>query len=98
MTKKEFYQSKAWRELSRAFLISKNYVCERCGNPAEIAHHKTYLTAQNVNRPEIALNPDNLQALCLTCHNNEHFSNGGAIAANLEFDHNGDIHPVKTGK
>jgi hypothetical protein len=33
--------------------------------PAEIAHHKIYLTAENVTDPDIALNPDNLEALCL---------------------------------
>lgn len=86
-----FYHSKAWKRLSRAFLLSKNYICERCGAPAEIAHHKIYLTAENVTDPNIALNPDNLEALCLDCHNREHFGTGGATAAGLVFDENGDL-------
>ena len=64
MSKAAFYRSAAWRRLSRAFLLSRNYICERCGQPAEIAHHRRYLTPQNVNNPDISLNPDNLEALC----------------------------------
>ena len=91
MNKALFYQSKAWRRLSRAFLLSKSYICERCGNPAGFAHHKTHITAANVGNPDITLNPANLEALCLECHNTEHFGTGGAIAAGLEFDGNGDL-------
>ena len=43
MTQAQFYHSRAWRKLSKAFLMSKHYICERCGQPAEIAHHKQYL-------------------------------------------------------
>lgn len=91
MTKQEFYHSKAWKHLSRAFLLSKNYICERCGKPAEIAHHKTHLTAANILDPEISLNPANLEALCVECHNTEHFGQGGATAAGLAFDENGNL-------
>lgn len=91
MTQAEFYHSTAWKRLSRAFLLSKNYICERCGKPAEIAHHRRYLTAENVLNPDISLNPDNLEALCLDCHNTEHFGQGGATAAGLTFDQHGDL-------
>ena len=91
MTRAQFYHGKAWRRLSKAFLMSKHYICERCGQPAEIAHHKIYLTAQNVLDPEISLNPGNLEALCMNCHNAEHFGQGGATAAGLAFDENGNL-------
>ena len=91
MTQPEFYHSTAWKRLSRAFLLSRNYICERCGKPAEIAHHRRYLTAENVLNPDVSLNPDNLEALCLDCHNTEHFGRGGAMAAGLTFDANGNI-------
>ncbi|MDY6086610.1 MAG: HNH endonuclease [Succiniclasticum sp.] len=91
MTQKEFYRSRAWKRLSKAFLLSRNYICERCGQPAEIAHHKIYLTAENVTDPAISLNPDNLEALCQSCHNIEHFGQGGATAARLFFDDNGNL-------
>lgn len=92
MTQAEFYHGKAWRQLSKAFLMSKHYICERCGQPAEIAHHKQYLTAQNVTDPKIALNPENLEALCQSCHNMEHFGQGGATAAGLAFDEYGNLY------
>jgi 5-methylcytosine-specific restriction endonuclease McrA len=71
--------------------MSKNYICERCGKPAEIAHHKVYLTAANVLDPEISLNPKQLEAVCLACHNEIHYGNGGAIKKGLRFMPNGDI-------
>ena len=91
MTQTQFYHGKAWRRLSKAFLMSKHYICERCGQPAKIAHHKIYLTAENVLDPEISLNPGNLEALCMNCHNAEHFGQGGATATGLTFDENGNI-------
>lgn len=96
MTRAQFYHGKAWRRLSKAFLMSKHYICERCGQPAEIAHHKIYLTAENVLDPEISLNPGNLEALCMNCHNAEHFGQGGATAAGLAFDENGNL--IQKGK
>lgn len=72
------------------FLASENYVCEICGNPAEIAHHKIYLNSRNIQNPEISLNQDMLQAVCIECHNRLH-GQGGAVCRGLEFDDNGDI-------
>ena len=37
------------------------------------------------------MNPANLESLCLECHNKEHFSKGGAIAAGYGFDGNGEL-------
>lgn len=68
----EFYNSQAWRRVSTAYMSSKNYVCERCGKPAVICHHRQWLNDVNVHDPEIALNPDNLEALCAKCHRKEH--------------------------
>ena len=91
MTQAAFYNSTAWRRLSRAFLLSKCYICERCGKPADIAHHKKHLNPANIHNPDISLNPANLEALCIDCHNTEHFSAGGAICRGLEFTPEGDI-------
>lgn len=98
MTQAAFYHLAAWRKLSRAFLLSKYYICERCGKPAEIAHHKQYITPANIHNPEITLNPDNLEALCMASHNAEHFGAGGATAAGLTFNENGDIVPTHNKK
>ena len=83
-----FYKSKAWRRVSAAYMASKCYICERCGKPATICHHKTWLNGSNVNDPNIALSFDNLEALCIECHNAEHglqhsitlFNEDGSIA------------------
>ncbi len=66
------YKSKAWRECRRGFLQSKHFICERCEGAASIAHHKVYLTPENINDQEITLNWDLLEALCLDCHTTEH--------------------------
>ena len=39
----KFYKSKQWQKLSRLYLESKHFVCERCGGVATICHHKIYL-------------------------------------------------------
>ena len=88
-----FYNSKAWRRLSKAFMLSRYYICERCGRPAEIVHHKQHLNPANIHDPAISLNPANLESLCLQCHNTEHFGAGGAVALGFDFDENGDIRP-----
>ena len=50
---KRFYASKAWRDTQKAYMQSKHYVCERCGKPAVIVHHKTYISPKNINDPNI---------------------------------------------
>ena len=83
-----FYKSKAWRRVSAAYMASQAYICERCGKPASICHHRIWLNGSNVKDPYIALNFDNLEALCIECHNAEHglrhnvtlFNSDGSIA------------------
>ena len=85
-----FYTSTAWRKTQRAYMESKHYVCERCGKPAYIVHHKTYLTPKNIGDPAITLAWDNLEALCQTCHQHEHFTSR-ATAEGLRFDASGQL-------
>ena len=67
-----FYNSKEWRRVSAVYMSSKLYTCERCGKPAQICHHKKWLNDRNVHDPSVALSFDNLEALCIECHNAEH--------------------------
>ena len=69
---KQFYLSKTWRELRDKYFNSQFGLCERCGRPALIIHHKIYLTADNIGNPDVSLNWNNLECLCLDCHNKEH--------------------------
>ena len=72
-----FYTSPAWKQCARGYRRSVGGLCERCKAkglivPAEEVHHKVHLTPANINRPEIALNWENLIALCKDCHMKEH--------------------------
>ncbi len=86
-----FYKSAAWRKVSAAYMSSKAYICERCGKPATICHHKTWLNGTNINDPAITLSFDNLEALCIECHNAEH----GAKQSVTIFNDDGSIDQVK---
>ena len=86
----KFYKGKAWQEVRNAYYISKHGICERCGKPGDIVHHKIYLNPSNINNPEISLNFDNLELLCIDCHNKEH-SAKLPVVDGLAFDENGDL-------
>ena len=75
----KFYKSKAWQNCRAAYLAKQGGLCERCLAkgllvPAEIVHHKEHLTENNYQDPDLALSFDNLEALCFSCHNAEHFA------------------------
>lgn len=88
-----FYNSAAWRKTRKLYVQSKNYTCERCGKATTnlIVHHKIYLTPKNINNPEITLNWNNLECLCIDCHNEEHIRKYGATAEDLMFDSMGNL-------
>ena len=73
----QFYNSKAWLRCKETYLESKNHLCERClakgiYEPAYIVHHKIYLTDENYGDQALMFGFDNLECLCLACHNDEH--------------------------
>jgi hypothetical protein len=87
-----FYKSKAWLECRLGFLRSKHFICERCEGAATIAHHKVYLTPENINDPDITLNWDLLEALCQECHNTEHHGSGEEVTRDgLVFNEFGEL-------
>lgn len=85
-----FYHSKAWETTRDAYMASVSHICERCGRAAKIVHHKRYLDHDSVSDPNVTLSFDNLEALCLRCHNAEHFG-GNATARGLHFDKDGNL-------
>ncbi|QEK12590.1 HNH endonuclease [Crassaminicella thermophila] len=88
---KAFYKSKAWKKCREAYIKSVYGLCERCGKPGYIVHHKILLTYQNINDPDITLNWENLEYLCQNCHNQEHHRNCKATREGLMFDGEGNL-------
>lgn len=84
-----FYTSKQWEDTRKAYLISKHYICERCGEHADMVHHKEYITPDNINNPNITLSFNNLIALCNVCHNKEHKRK--EINRRYKFDSDGNL-------
>ena len=100
-----FYNSTYWKKNSKAFALSKNCICERCGRPVYVSgitsylpkdkrlryvvHHKEYLNNDNISDDDIALGWDNLELLCINCHDIEH--NEQPTRDGLMFDENGNL-------
>ena len=86
-----FYDSLEWKRCRETYKRMKGYVCERCGNTSKkmIVHHKIHLTPFTMNDPDISLNYDNLELLCMDCHNREHFKH--EYVKRYEIGENGEI-------
>lgn len=69
---KSFYRSKEWQSTRDYVLKRDNYLCVKCGKPAEEVHHIVHLTPENIGDITITMNPDNLASLCKDCHFAEH--------------------------
>ncbi len=74
---KAFYKSKTWENCRAGYIKYVGGLCERCianglYNAGVIVHHKIHLTPDNIEIPEITLSYNNLELLCMDCHNKEH--------------------------
>lgn len=74
---KSFYSSAAWQDCRNEYMKCARYLCEDCMargiyKPAKEVHHIEELTPENIYRPEISLNFNNLVALCKECHKARH--------------------------
>lgn len=56
-----------------------------------IVHHKEYITPTNINDPYITLSYENLEYLCITCHNKIHMTTNTEIRDDISFDKEGNI-------
>lgn len=88
---KRFYNSSRWKKCRTSYIQSVFGLCERCGEPGLILHHIEYIDSTNVDDPSVTLNHDNLEYLCQTCHNKEHFKTKEVIREGLMFDEHGDL-------
>ncbi len=74
---KSFYKSIQWQKVREYCMTRDARLCVDClkngqYTPAEEVHHITELTPDNINDPNISLNPDNLVCLCRECHKKRH--------------------------
>lgn len=88
---RRFYKSARWRRCRESYILSVYGLCERCNGPGYIVHHKEYINASNIDDPNVTLNHDNLEYLCLPCHNKEHFGGVEVIRDGLMFNNDGDL-------
>lgn len=102
----KFYKSKAWKDTKNIIWYKQNLLCNRCHRavyvdgisdylPKEkrlkgIVHHKEYLTNTNYTDDNITLNLDNLEGLCIDCHNHIHFKSN-STREGISFNDEGDL-------
>jgi 5-methylcytosine-specific restriction protein A len=87
---RSFYKSKAWIRCRDAYYVSQHGICQRCHGAGLIVHHIIELTPENINDPSVTLNWDNLELLCLECHNMEH-GDVEVVQQGLAFDADGNL-------
>lgn len=65
-----FYNNREWRTLSSVYMQDKQYQCEGCGGIATEVHHVDPIQTDTgwLRR----LDYDNLMAVCVDCHNEQH--------------------------
>lgn len=94
---KKFYDSKAWKDCRRSFISYRISIdggmCQHCKDKLGfIVDHKEELTPDNINNPDITLNHNNFQYLCLECHNTKTFgTDKEIIREGLMFNGNGEL-------
>lgn len=81
----KFYNSKPWRTLRSRIRKTKRMRCDMCGrliHGKSIVDHIIEIDETNYQDESITLNEDNLQLLCIECHNTKTFQS--KINLNLE--------------
>ena len=86
---RSFYRSRAWQECRAALVADRCGLCEQCGGPGLIVHHRVRLTPANIGNPAVTLDWANLQLLCIECHNRAH--GGNSVSDGLSFDASGNL-------
>ena len=72
-----FYKSAAWQKCRQIVLERDNFLCQKClknkrVTPADMVHHIVEL----LDDWDKALDMNNLESLCNSCHNKEHPDRG----------------------
>lgn len=70
---RKFYKSKRWLRSRAAYISDRIMIdgglCEHCKKRiGQHVDHKIEITINNITDPDIMLNPENYQYLCIGCH------------------------------
>jgi 5-methylcytosine-specific restriction enzyme A len=69
----KFYKSKEWKELRLQALERDRHECQSCRRKGRYRRAKNVHHIKDVKtHPELALDLDNLESICIQCHNDEH--------------------------
>lgn len=100
---RKFYSSGAWQACRNEYAARRQFLCENClrrgiYRPGIIVHHKIEISPVNIERPEITLNPENLELLCRDCHAERHgqgrrASRGRDPRDRFRIGRNGEVYP-----
>ena len=97
---KAFYNSRKWKKCRDAYIKHREAIdgglCESCKERiGYIVHHRTELTPDNINDPDITLNFRNLKYDCHICHQKENAKDGPADGlVQYGFTQDGDIYEL----
>ena len=75
---RKFYRSREWETMRDMVRQESKMRCRMCGKlirGKSIVDHIKAITPQNKNDLKVTLSIDNLQLLCLECHNAKHAKN-----------------------
>lgn len=104
--RKDFYNSKVWKQVRKNIWLKQNCLCANCGKPVYvdgiseyipkgnrrmgIVHHINELNDSNVYDDDTTINETNLIGLCKECHELEHHK---SISTRKDyiFDENGNL-------
>lgn len=85
------YNCSKWKKVRNLKKLQVNGLCERCFKKriykeGVIVHHKIEITEENYMNDDLMYGLDNLEFLCMECHNQEHFNTDGYY-----FDEEGNV-------
>lgn len=104
--RKDFYNSKVWKQVRKNVWLKQNLLCGICKKPVYvdgisewmpkenrrtgIVHHKILLDNENITNDEITLDESNLIGVCKECHEKEHHQDI-STRTGYKFDDNGNL-------
>ncbi len=89
--RKKFYKTTKWRDRSRYIANSNNYICNICNKPITgkyIVDHIQEIRDEDVacDNQNVLYAEENLQLLCISCHNRKTFSKRNEFMKKNKFD------------